>query len=125
MIVPDVSSEQSEVTLAETLSLTRLPPDYYTMQVGLRVLTGAFPATRFYRDLRERTGLVYSVESFLKAGKTRSTFEVTFGCDPGNVSKALTIIERDLKEMQKHPVTQTELKQAKTLLLRQMLLSEN
>ena len=123
MIVPDVSSEQSEVTLAETLSLTRLHPDYYTMQVGLHVLTGAFYATRFYRDLRERTGLVYSVEAFLKAGKTRSTFAVTFGCDPGNVSKALTIIERDLKEMQKHPVTQTELKQAKTLLLRQMLLS--
>ncbi len=124
MIVPDdMSRLQSEVTLAETLALTRMHPDYYKLQVGLHVLTGAFYATRLYRDLREQAGLVYAVEAFLHAGKTRSTFEVSYGCDPGNVYKARMLIERDLKEMQQHPVTQSELRQAKTLLLRSMLLS--
>src|SRR5208282_4163194 len=68
--VPDLNRVQVEVTLAETLCLTRADPDYYALQLGRNVLSGAFYATRLYRDLREKSGLVYSVEAFLQAGKT-------------------------------------------------------
>ncbi|MBI3015873.1 MAG: insulinase family protein, partial [Candidatus Tectomicrobia bacterium] len=123
--VPDASRVQSEVTLAETVGLTRSHPDYYALQVGNHVLTGAFYATRLYRDLRERSGLVYSVEAWLRAGKTRSLYQVSYACDPPNVSKARALVERNLHQMQTTPVTAAELRQAKTLLLRQIPLSRS
>ena len=120
--VPDKSRVQDEVTLAETLGLTRKHPDYYPLQVGLHVLSGGFYATRLYHDLREKEGLVYTVETSLHASKTRSVFGVFYGCDPKNVTKARVRIQHHLVKMRKEPVTSRELRQAKTLLLRQMLL---
>jgi zinc protease len=123
VVVPDKSRVQDEVRLAETVGLTRSHPDYYPLQVGIHVLTGAFYATRLYQDLREKSGLVYAVEAYLHAGKARSTFGVFYGCDPQNVAKARTIIERNLSEMTTNPVSQEELLQAKNLLVHQLLLS--
>ena len=61
--VPDASRVQDKVTLAETLQLTRTNEDYYALQLGNHVLGGGFYATRLYRDLREKSGLVYFVDS--------------------------------------------------------------
>ncbi len=123
--VPDVSRVQDAVTLAQTLGLTRTHPDYYALELGNHVLSGAFYATRLYRDLRERAGLVYTIESFIQAGKTRSVFGVFYACDPPNVSRARAMVEQDLAEMQTAPVTADELRQAKTLLIRQIPLAES
>jgi zinc protease len=123
--VPDASRIQDAVLLAETLGLTRSHPDYYTLQVGNHVLSGAFYATRLYHNLREKAGLVYTVESSLDVGKTRSTFEVFYACDPPNVSRASDLVKRDLRLMQTSPVTAAELQQAKTLLLKEIPLSES
>jgi zinc protease len=123
--VPDVSRVQDRVTLSETLGLTRSNPDYYALELGNHVLGGSFYATRLYKDLRENSGLVYYVGSSFNIGKTRSTYSVDYGCDPPNVSKARTIIERDLKAMQSEDVTAHELEQAKAMLMREIPLSES
>ncbi len=122
--VPDASRVQDEVTLLETVGITRSHPDYYKLVLGNHVLSGAFYASRLYHDLREQAGLVYTVESFIEARKTRSLFGVFFACDPPNVVKARTIVERNLRAMQTVPVTQAELQRAKILLIRQLPLSE-
>ena len=124
MEVPNASREQTEVTLAETLPLTRSNPDYYTLNLGSQVLAGAFYASRLSRDLRENSGLVYDVSSTFEAEPTRSFYILNYGCDPRNVSKVRSIVERDLKEMQTSPVPEETLKQAKLLLLQQIPLSE-
>ncbi len=112
------------MTLAETVGVTRTHPDYYKLQLGNHVLSGAFYATRLYRDLREKAGLVYTVDSFIEAGKNRSLFGVAYACDPPNASKARAMVERNLREMQTTPVTEEELRRAKTLLVRQVPLGE-
>ncbi len=124
-LVPDASRVQDDVILAQTLGLTRSNPDYYKLQVGNHVLSGAFYATRLYRDLREKAGLVYVVGSALDVRKTRSVFEIFYACDPQNVSKARSMVEKDLLEMRETPVTEIELQQAKTLLVREIPLSES
>jgi zinc protease len=123
-VVPDASRVQDRVILAETVSLTRSHPDYYKLQLGNHILSGAFYASRLYRDLRENTGLVYSVGSFVDAEKNRSLFGVVFACDPPNTFKARALVERNLREMQTKPVTEEELSRAKTLLIRQVPLGE-
>jgi zinc protease len=104
--------------------MNRFSPDYYPLQLGNHVLGGGFYATRLYRALRQKAGLVYTVEDSLDAGETRAAYSVSYGCDPKNVSKARELVERELLDMQKHNVTASELQQAKALLLRQIPLGE-
>jgi zinc protease len=122
--VPDPSSIQDSVVLAEELPMNRFHPDYYALQLGNHVLGGGFYATRLYRDLRQTAGLVYNVDDSLTASKTRATYDVTYACDPDNVSKARALVVRDLIAMQQENVTPAELQQAKALLLRQIPLAE-
>src|SRR3984957_2033806 len=123
--VPNASRVQADVTLAEKLPVTRSNPDYYTLNLGRHVLDGGFYASRLFRDLRENSGLVYSVSSTLEAGPTGASYIINYGCDPRNVSGARAIIERDLKEMQTHVLSEETLDQAKVLLLQQIPLSES
>lgn len=124
-LVPDTSRVQDKVILAETLGITRFHPDYYPLQLGVHVLSGGFYATRLYHELREKRGLVYTVEAFLHAHKTRSLFGIVYGCDPSNVSKARKLIVQNLRDLQTVPITQRELKQAKSLLINQIPLSQS
>ena len=122
--VPDSSRVQNKVTLAESLQLTRTNADYYALQLGNHVLGGGFYATRLYRDLREKSGLVYFVNSSFEVGLTRGIYQLEYACDPPNVSKARALILNDLKQMQSEPVTPQELHQAKLMLLRDIPLAE-
>ena len=123
--VPDPSAVQASVVLAQQVGVTRFDPDYYALQLGNHVLGGGFYATRLYHDLRQEAGLVYTVDDSLASTRTRSLYTISYGCDPENVSKARDIIQRDLRSMQTDSVTPQELHQAKSLLLRQMLLRES
>jgi zinc protease len=122
--VPDASRVQDKVTLAETLQLTRTNADYYALQLGNHVLGGGFYATRLYRDLREKSGLVYFVDSSFTIGLTRGVYQVSYACDPPNVSRARAVILRDLADIQNKKVTAQELHQAKLMLLRDIPLAE-
>jgi zinc protease len=122
--VPNASQVQVQVTLAQTLDLNRFNPDYYALELGNRVLSGGFYASRLYRDLREDAGLVYFVGSSFNVGETRGVFSVNYASDPPKVSQARTLVLRDLKAMQENPVSEAELHQAKALVLRQIPMSE-
>jgi zinc protease len=123
--VPNASRVQADVTLAETVPVPRSNSDYYTLNLGSQVLGGAIYASRLSRDLRESTGLVYSVSSKLEADPTGASYIINYGCDPGNVSRARAIVERDLKEMQTSMVPEERLNLAKVELLQQIPLSES
>jgi len=123
--VPDASRTQDDVTLGETLGLTRSHPDYYALALGNYVLSGGFYASRLDRDLREEGGLVYSVRSTFDAGQTRSVYTLRFGCDPRDVSRARAVALRDLEAMRLEPPTDLELRSAKALALREIPLSES
>jgi len=123
--VHDASRVQDQVTLAEIIGISRAHPDYYKLQLGNHVLSGAFYATRLYRDLREKTGLVYTVESFLEAKQSRALFGVFFACDPQNVSRARILVDQNLKKLQTTAVTPEELERAKILLIHRIPLSES
>ncbi len=123
--VADPQAVQDSVFLAEELTINRFDDDYYPLQLGNHVLGGGFYATRLYHDLRQIAGYVYSVDVNLEASKTRANYAVAYGCDPGNVSKARSLIERDLDQMRSRDVSAEELHQAKALMLRQIVLSES
>jgi zinc protease len=122
--VPDPSRTQDQVSLTETVGLTTASPDRYALELGNRVLGGGFFTSWLYRDLREQTGLVYTVGSGFDIGRTRSLYSIEFGADPANVSKAIALIRQDLARIQSQPVSAGELDLAKALLLRETAVSE-
>ena len=113
------------VTLSEELTLNRFSPDYYPLNLGTNVLGGGFYASRLYHDLRQVAGYVYTVDVQLRASKTRATYTVDYGSDPDKVSKARALVEHDLDRMRTEPVSPSELTLAKSLVLRQLTLSES
>ena len=123
--VPDSSRVQDDVDLSETLGLTLSNPDRYALELGNNVLGGGVSTTRLFHDLRQESGLVYSVGSSLTFGETRTIYTATYGCDPPNVGKARAMIVNDLKAMQDRDVTPGELLQAKGMLLRGIPHSES
>jgi zinc protease len=122
--VPDASRIQDDVTLAETVGVTRSNPDVYALRLGNNVLGGGFYSTRLSRDLRKNAGLVYSVDSSFEFGKSRSLYFVQYACDPKNVTRVHASIVRELEDVRKSPVTAGELQRSKAMLLRQISLAE-
>ncbi|SFL13863.1 M16 family metallopeptidase [Rhodanobacter glycinis] len=123
--VPDSSAVQDSVTLAQTVNVTRDDPARFALNLGNQVLGGGFYASRFYHDLRDKAGLVYTVSSHFDLDKHRGTYNVSYGCDPDKVAAARAMVLRDLKQMQATPVSASDLKRAKGILLRQLPLRES
>ena len=125
LYVPDDSATQDSVQMSETIDVTRDDPVRFALNLGNQVLGGGFYASRLYHDLRDRTGLVYSVGTSFDFGKFRSTYTVSFGADPDKVAAARAIVARDLAQMQRTPVAASDLVRAKGILLRQIPLGES
>lgn len=123
--VPDASAVQDSVDMAQTMDITFDNPDRFAINLGNQVLGGGFYASRLTRDLREKHGLVYTVGVGLDARKHRGSYKVFFGCDPDKVGAASALVVQNLRQMQQQPVTDTELKQAKGILLRRIPLGES
>lgn len=123
--VPDSSASQDSVQMAQTIDVTRNDPTRYALNLGDEVLGGGFYASRLYRDLRDSRGLVYNVGTKFDLDRYRGTYTVSFGADPDKVAAASAIVRKDLKQMQKAPVSDSDLKRAKGILLRQIPLGES
>ncbi len=117
--VADGSSLQSSVTLAETLPTDVSNPDHFALDVGNEILGGGF-SSRLYRDLRVKSGYVYSVSSRFEWSRTRAGYEISYGADGANLDRARALALRDVTDMQDHPVSDNELVLAKSSLLRSL-----
>jgi zinc protease len=125
LAVPDASRVQDVVYLAQNIPLTRTDPDYYALELGNTVLAGGFYASRLSIDLRKTSGLVYSVDSSLESGRSRSAWLINYACDPDKVKRAAQIAAQDARKMQTTLVGDAELDRAKAILLRAMPLEES
>ena len=117
--IPDPTSLQDSVALAQSLAMPVTNPDRYTLMLGNIILGSGF-SSHLYRDLRIKTGYVYTVSSTLNWSRTRADYDVAFGADPQNVDKANQLVVSNLKAMQTAPVTDGELVRAKAQVLRQL-----
>lgn len=64
-------------------------------------------------SLRERNGLVYTVESSMVSYSDTGMWAVYFGCDPHDVNRCLRLVRRELDKMMEKPLTAARLAAAK------------
>jgi len=121
--VPATGRVQSTVELIETTGIKRTGTDWPALQVANAILTGGFYSSLLYHDLREVKGYVYYVGSGVSTGKTRSSFSVSYGSDPGKILPAQQLVVADLHRMQTQPVAADRLLRAKAQLIGEVPIS--
>ena len=77
------------------------------------ILGGPAMNARLNMSLRERNGLVYTVESSITSYSDTGVWCVYFGCDPHDVEKCEKLVTKELQRVIDKPLTTTQLNAAK------------
>lgn len=77
------------------------------------ILGGPGMNAKLNLSLRERHGLVYTVESSMVAYSDTGMWSVYFGCDPHDVKRCRRLVRRELDRMMEHTLTPAQLNAAK------------
>lgn len=106
-------------------ALGRTNPDYDAFLVLNQILgaSGDFES-RLWQELRQKRGLVYSVASSVDAQRDRGDFRIEINAPADRVVEAVNFVRSELRTLQTHPVTATELADAKLRLVSDALLEE-
>jgi len=86
---------------------------YYGLALLNNLLGGPAMNSRLSLSLRERAGLVYTVESNLTAYTDTGVWSVYFGCDAADVRRCLRRVHRQLRRLIDAPLSPTALAAAK------------
>ena len=87
------------------------------------LLGGPGMNARLNLSLREKNGLVYTVESAMASYSDTGCWSVYFGCDHHDVKRCLRLVHRELDKVMQHPLTDRQLIAAKRQLKGQIAIA--
>ena len=87
------------------------------------ILGGPGMNARLNLSLRERHGLVYTVESSMASYSDTGCWSVYFGCDHHDVKRCLRLVRHELDRMMQHPLSDRQLSAAKRQLKGQLAIA--
>ena len=87
------------------------------------ILGGPGMNARLNLSLRERHGLVYTVESSMASYSDTGCWSVYFGCDHHDVQRCLRLVHRELDKVMQHPLSDRQLTAAKRQLKGQIAIA--
>ncbi len=116
------STHQAHVMLgARAFALS--DPQHIGLSLLSNLLGGPAMNSRLSLALRERSGLVYTVESSLTPYTDTGVWAVYFGCDHADVSRCLRLVRRELSRLVDSPLAQRTLDAARRQLKGQMAIA--
>ncbi len=98
-------------------------PRHLGLALLSNILGGPAMNSRLSLALRERTGLVYTVESSLTPYTATGVWAVYFGCDHSDVRRCLRLVRRELSRLVDKPLPQRTLDAARRQLKGQMAIA--
>lgn len=96
--------------------------DYYNYSV-LSTIFGGGMSSRLFQEIREKRGLVYTINSFNQALKNAGVFGIYAGTTPKELDELLPVVVTEIKKLMNEKVSDTELKRAKTQIKASLLMS--
>ena len=106
------STHQAHVMIG-TRTFAATDPRYYALFLLNNLLGGPAMSSRLNTSLRERHGLVYSVESNMASYTDAGLWRVYFGCDHHDVKRCSRLVVRELKRLCDAPLSQRTLDAAR------------
>jgi zinc protease len=115
-VVIDKDISQANIVLGN-LGIARDNPDFYAFQVMNYILGGGGFSSRLMDDIRVNRGLAYSVSSSFAPGLEPGPFAVTLETKNATAGEAINQVVGQLRSIKTKPVTDDELKDAKSYLI--------
>lgn len=109
--------------LMGTRSFGATDPRHLHLYLLNNILGGPGMNSRFNLALREKNGLVYTVESNSVCYTDTGVWSVYFGCDKADVKRCQRLVLRELKRLTDRPLTDRELAAAKRQIIGQIGIS--
>ena len=103
---------QSDILIGG-MATSRTDPDYEALNLLNAILGELGFMGRLGQRVRDKEGLAYSCSSFLNAGLAGGGWTALAGVNPRNVVKALALMKEEIERVQKEPVEEQELSDAK------------
>jgi len=123
---PPLASEnthhQAHVMLG-TRTFSYTDPRRLPLYLLNNILGGPGMNARLNLSLRERNGLVYTVESSMASYSDTGCWSVYFGCDHNDVKRCLRLVHRELDRLLQHPLSERQLAAAKRQLKGQIAIA--
>jgi predicted Zn-dependent peptidase len=88
----------------------------------LDLCLGGNVSSRLFQEVREKRGLVYTINSFRESHQEGGLFGVYAGCSPKQVKQVLSLVSEELKRTKREGFTKEEIERAKTQLRSELLL---
>ena len=111
-IVKEIGSHQAHVMMG-TVGYDIHHPMRIPLYLLNNILGGPSMNARLNLALRERNGLVYTVESTMVSYSDTGMWSIYFGCDPHDVNKCLRLVRRELDKVMQKPLSANALRIAK------------
>jgi predicted Zn-dependent peptidase len=122
LITKDIGSHQAHVMLG-TQSYDIHHPLRIPLYLLNNILGGPGMNARLNLSLRERHGLVYTVESTMVSYSDCGLWCIYFGCDPHDVNKCLRLVHHELDKVMQKPLSDRQLRSAKQQLKGQIAIA--
>lgn len=110
-------------TIYGARTFSRFDDRRYALYLLNNYLGGPCMSSVLNRELREKRGLVYTVDSFISNFSDAGLMSVYIGCDKANVRKCLRIVRRELDRLAQTQLTPRTLDKIKTQYCGQLLVS--
>ena len=121
-ITRNIGSHQAHVMMG-TVAYDIHHPMRIPLYVLNNILGGPGMNARLNLALRERNGLVYTVESSMVSYSDTGMWSIYFGCDPKDVNKCLRLVRRELDKVMQKPLSANALRTAKQQLKGQIAIA--
>jgi predicted Zn-dependent peptidase len=118
----EIDSHQSHTVIGAHLPGVK-SDQRYAIALVTNLLGGPGMNSRLNISLRERRGLVYTVEASTTIFSDCGLFNVYFGCDPDDRDRCLELVWRELNNLAANPITPRALAAAKKQYVGQMLVA--
>lgn len=116
-VVKLIDKELTQTTLVlGHLGISRTNPDYYAVSVMNYILGAGGFSSRLMDSIRDRQGLAYGVMSMFEPRAASGPFLVSLQTRNATANRALAGVLKELQAMQRAPVSDKELSEAKSYL---------
>lgn len=119
-VVKHKDIEQAHISIA-TDGLEVTHPRRYQIAI-LDLCMGGNMSSRLFQEVREKRGLVYSINSFRESHRENGILGVYAGCSPKQVAPVFDLISEEFRRVKREGFTKQEIVRAKTQLKSELLL---
>ncbi len=98
-------------------AIERANKDYYAFAIMNQILGSGGLTSRLMNEIRIKAGLAYSVQSGVAARKHAGTFRIIIQTKDATAKEAIALAVGEIERMQREPVSEAELEEAKKFLI--------